>query len=580
MSSRLGYKLREIISEVTKNTRSDYAASLTEEHREGLLLGKKVYAIDNVNSGITIFMPWKLHSPLENFYRYISGNGEMSVQNFKELVDIASLFPKSQSMRKKSDIMEYILSKVVIGKETLNFEDFLHALFLLSKYRASILRVTEQCAFNHLIATLISYGNRIAQDNKCTVDAPTLEDPAEYKQSDVIRSISHSSLSSKQTNSSVSTPVRCESPCCEKALEFVPDKDADVIASETASPSGATVSRTPSVMSHTKSSQDYMEASRAEQLFKMTEDKMNETCEIMKNEIVNLRNQLSDYKVQESNKKQLLKEISDFKDERAHLMERIESEKAVAQGYKKQLDDAIREAEEKYKSMQSVIERLEAEIASAKHKIQVIEDLRAHNQQVQSMLAMQPEYETMLFSVFLSYRNEEVVNGEFVMAEENCIAFCMDFGLDDMQTSVNSSEEPVAKLAFREVCQLAPEGKLTYGFFKEFLLRLAEILDPQSTQKRAFQLLLMNTIFRRVEENRNACQQNYRHFIHPDEFGRLPYDTHPELQECQLPIINNSEDDVCPDGYMDVEGRMWFEREHEHLLPQSRSGAYTPRFPD
>lgn len=112
------------------------------------------------------------------------------------------------------------------------------------------------------------------------MDAPTLEDPAEYKQSDVIRSISHSSLSSKQTNSSVSTPVRCESPCCEKALEFVPDKDADVIASETASPSGATVSRTPSVMSHTKSSQDYMEASRAEQLFKMTEDKMNETCEI------------------------------------------------------------------------------------------------------------------------------------------------------------------------------------------------------------------------------------------------------------------------------------------------------------
>lgn len=578
MPATISTKLREIISEVTGNSRQDFASSLREEHKDALLLGRKAYAIDNVNSGITLFMPWRLHGPIESFYKHLSMEGAMTLDQFKHLVTDAELFPKSQSRRKESDIVDYIINKVVVDRSTIDFEEFLHALFLLSKYKASVLRVTEQCAFNHLLTTLIKYGNRFLSDrpSQSKSDVGT---PGRTPKDDL-----HSPLNSKP--SSVKTPAssaagssRHSSPRALSALGSrtrLPD-DAlrhDGHRSDTAK-SGAS-----SAMNTVKSQLCEPDSTRAEELLKMAEGKMTETCEIMKTELASLREQIEHSNEKGSASKECYKELCALKDSQADLTKQVSVEKEKVNELEKKLEKEVEQSEEARKVMQEIIDELESQITEAKRKQQAADELKTRCQQIQKMLALQPEYESMLFSVFISYRSEELVNGEFVMSEENCIAFCIDFCLDVMHIAAGGAEQPAAKLAFQDVSKLCPEGMLTYHFFKEFLLRLAELMDPQSTQKRAFQLLLMNNIFRQIEDNRNGCQQHYAHAISPDSRGNMPYDNLPEREEGALRMSSNSDNEMLPDAYLNVEGRMWFENQPEDAQPQHQSDSDTPRFPE
>ncbi|CDR97941.1 -Spindle pole body component 110 [Babesia bigemina] len=522
METRLQRKLREIIAEITGNRPSDYARSLREEHRDGMLQGNKAYAIDNGGRNITLFIPWRLHGPLESSFRSMAGGPHLLASSFRQMVDDAALFPGSQNARKKEDIINYILERVIGNLGAMDFEQFLHALFLLSKYRASVLRVTEQCAFNHVIALLMRTGDNVPPEghyvrvdygqqpevegtNRAPISQESTEsiDPLVEAMSNVSLerqlSIAPSLVSNEQdvaigheASLAISEDQQSDNTICTD--NTVPEEPAPVpVPVPTSVPEP--VSRAEKPVAEESS---VCQPSQNDHLIKITEDKMNETCEIMKTEIMSLRNRMDEYKFQETQKQELLRTISALKDNNSQLQARMEENRATAEETRVGLEAKVNELQNQLPELQSRAEDLEKQLEESKAALdeanQKIDQAKFQHEQhhsIQTMLALQDDYESMLFSAFVSYRDDELCNGEFVMSENSCINFCLDFGLGDAQLTTAASEEPVAKMAYREVCKRAPDGKLTYALFKEFLLRLAEIIDPQSTQKRAFQLLLL-----------------------------------------------------------------------------------------
>ncbi|GFE55221.1 hypothetical protein BaOVIS_026250 [Babesia ovis] len=589
MTSRVVCKLREIISEVTGNSRSDYVNSLRDEHRAELLQGRKAYAIDNGGSEITLFVPWRLHRPVESLFSKISVNNQLSSLAFRQLVDDAELFPKSQNVRKKDDIVEYIVGRVV-ESGSLDFEQFLHALFLMAKYRASVLRVTEQCAFNHMLSVLIAYVGRTVpqdQDSEKPVDqgAETEDQPSiraactsVSKNGDIVRSLS--SVTIRDTDLLSPSPSEGE-PMQKGVSQALSDDNSEPNLEDEDIAKGSSLDFHPSgrVSSVSVATEPaFVQTPQTEQLFRMAEDKMNETCELLKNELLIMRAQLDDYKVQESHKQELINTISLLKTDKEELEKHLASNKAAALDAQQKLENTITDLNDQLHAIKNSVAELEEQLLQAKKQLEAAEEYRSHQQQIQTMIALHSEYETMLFSAFVSYRDDKLVGGEFVMSEDNCVAFCLDFGLDELQVPVGSTVDPAAKLAFREISKSAPSGKLTYGLFKEFLLRLAEIVDPQSTQKRAFQLLVLNTICRRMEEDkRDLHPPSGQHLVAADDFGRLPFDVYPEHHVDGL--RHEGHDDSCDSSrYIDVEGKMWFEEEQGRAPPQPQNENHTPRF--
>ncbi|GIX63862.1 spindle pole body component 110 [Babesia caballi] len=610
MESRLGCKWREIISEVTGHARSDYAASLREEHQEGLLQGKKAYAIDNGGADITLFVPWRLHLPMESLFRLVAGGPRMTVVTFKMLIDIVGLFPKSQSTRKKDDILEYIVTRVIGHANSLDFEEYLHALFLLAQYRAAVLRVTEQCSFNHLLSTLNGYWGRVSseerqesgrqvvtrggsgeQSNRSYL--PSTNRPA-TPEADLVQSVSELSIASRRSavTPSAASPAAASPPSSsihsdslqhaatadsvkEESQERASETDAGVNDAATQDLEPAVVSANSLEIQRSPSG-----PSQGEQILRLAEERMNETCEMMRNELTTLREKMEEYRVHEGQRQELLHTISVLKADKAALQKQVDADGQSARETQARLEGTVAGLTEELRVARDRVGELEALLQEAEQKLQEEDERRAHGQKVQSMLALQTEYETMLFTAFVSYRDNELVEGEFVMSEANCVSFCLDFGLDEHHLSAGSDREPVAKTAYGKVCGRGPEGRLTYPLFKEFLLRVAELVDPQSTQKRAFQLLVVNTIFSRMEEDQRAPHQGGRHLIAPDEFGRMPYDLLPQGHGDAAAGPGRLYGAACPEGYIDVEGKMWFEREHERSRPAEADGSGTPRFPE
>ncbi|GBE62569.1 spc110p, putative [Babesia ovata] len=606
MESRVGRKFREIISEVTGNARSEYATSLREEHREALLYGKKAYAIDNGGNDITLFVPWRLHEPIESLFRAIAGGPRLLASSFRQLVDHAALFPRSQNSRKKEDIIDYILERVLGNFGSLDFEQFLHALFLLSKYRAAVLRVTEQCAFNHVIALLVKSGGNVPSESR-DVRADCVKPPefAETRHTSIRQEPNEptealvgpmSRVALDREPSIAPSVVRTEQEDAighEASLVLSEDQqsdntiDTDNAVTEEPLPVPIQIPEVGMKREKSGVSSFVWQPSQNDRLIRIAEDKMNETCEFMKTEFLTLRDRMEEYKIQESQRQELLRTISALKADNSQLKTRMEEDHATAAETRSRLEAKVEELKKEMPAMQSRVEDLEKQLeesntklAEANRKLEKAEFQRDEHQNIQTMLALQNDYETMLFSAFVSYRDDELSNGEFVMSENSCITFCLDFGLGDSQLLTAAAADPVAKLAYREVCKRAPDGKLTYALFKEFLLRLAEIIDPQSTQKRAFQLLLLNTVFQRMEDDRRGSRYGGRHLISPDEFGRLPYDVispgHSDVT--QIGLVTDTAERAR--GYMDVEGKMWFENEREQNATQPQSGGGTPRFPE
>ncbi|CDR97940.1 hypothetical protein BBBOND_0404280 [Babesia bigemina] len=83
-----------------------------------------------------------------------------------------------------------------------------------------------------------------------------------------------------------------------------------------------------------------------------------------------------------------------------------------------------------------------------------------------------------------------------------------------------------------------------------------------------------------MEDDRSSSRHDGRHLISPDEFGRLPYDSVPPVHAHGGDIGFGADTAERAQGYMDVEGKMWFEDEREQKTTQPHSGGDTPRFPD
>eukprot|EP00371_Babesia_bovis_P003642 XP_001612289.1 hypothetical protein [Babesia bovis T2Bo] len=504
MASRIAGKFREIISEVTGDSRSDYLNSLRDEHKDELLQGRKAYAIDNGGNDITLFVPWKLHRPVDVLFNSIAVDSRVTPSAFKKLIDDANLFPKYTNARKKDDIVDYIISRVETS-ESLGFEEFLHGLFLIAKYRASVLRVTEQCAFNHMLTILVNHSNRIVQQQESekqvqrnssipeSLDGKSNSTSASHDGG--VESLSHSESGKVATSpvNSVKTEDTPQKSPSQTILDDEMDKDADTEQNEDAKTvqetvfiEAAKVSRV-SVGTETPFEREEVD----DRIFRRAEDKMNETCELLKNELLSMREQLDDYKIQERHRQELLHKVSVLETGKEKMEKLMAKKDASAKEMEEKLNATIKDLSEELETIKETAGQLEAQLEKANEQLKTEEDFRTHQQQVQTLIALQNDYETTLFSAFITYRDEELQGGEFVMSEDNCIAFCLDFGLDELQLPVGSSSDPPAKLAFKEVTKRTSTGKLTYALFKEFLLRLAEIVDPQSTQKRAFQLLVL-----------------------------------------------------------------------------------------
>ncbi|ORM41560.1 uncharacterized protein BXIN_2603 [Babesia sp. Xinjiang] len=503
MTSRVVCKLREIIAEVTGNARSDYVTSLRDEHREELLQGRKAYAIDNDSSEITLFVPWRLHRPIEMLFQRIAVDSRMSTAAFRKLVDGAALFPRSQSSRKKDDILEYILGRVV-DIDSVDFEQFLHALFLLAKYRAAVLRVTEQCAFNHMLTTLIGYGIRTMPQRQGTVHLGDSGNKADYEstlgssprssihENELLRAMTSATIKKVGSPTASSTEGDALQRAITRAISQHNDNETDSSDRDTAkSGSSNAMQLGMSSCDSVDTEKQTLQPFQTDHLFRMAEDKMNETCELLKNELLTMRAQLDDYKVHESHRQELIHKISVLKGDNERLQNQMDTDAAAAKEKQQQLESTITELNEELSAVKKNVAELEEQLQQAKQQIEAAENYRSHQQQVQTLIALQRDYESMLFSAFVSYRDDALVGGEFVMSEDSCIAFCLDFGLDEIQLAAGSNVDPAAKVAYKDVVKSSSSGKLTYGLFKEFLLRLAEIVDPQSTQKRAFQLLLL-----------------------------------------------------------------------------------------
>ncbi|KAK2198069.1 hypothetical protein BdWA1_001074 [Babesia duncani] len=530
---RLNRKFHEVIKELHGVEFGDFNSSIREEYRTGCLLGKRVFTVDEGSNGITVFMPWRLHAPLEEQFRAHANNGIITVDMLDGIIDDAQLFPSFQSRRKRNDIMGYIFKRTCPTNNGMDFEGFLHTLYLLAKYRAAIFRITEQCSFNHVIIELIK---RLT--NKGFTNVPK-------------------GTSLKASTASVQELINEKSLSIGSISEA---QDQQPLAPEPVSePTITSPSPKPQVLDATTSmSRDSLQFVKKDSKLLKERELLNQNYEKIMLELVALQKDMR-------TREKLEGDIDNLKGELNRLNLDLEREKHATRDAKELVKKVSAEKEQMATSYTEEINQLKTKLDATAAKIR-------HQEQVHLWTNLEAQHEAKLFSLFLLYKQPELILGEFCMSERDLATFCADFGLLYSITNENNEVEPLGKIVYRKLESYTNEGCLTFWLFKQFLYEIALALNSGMDPGQAFLQLLIDHVFLKCEY-RDALNSNEAIITHPGQV--YINDENPSPWDPQETQGNDSESQ----DYIQVEGKMWFQPQQQDQFTSSHYQT-TPRFPD
>lgn len=555
-----------------------------EEQLQKCVFGKNAFILDDSFNGTTIFVPWRLHKPIEELFQSYADSGVMHTDQFISLVDKASLFPTFQNKRKKEDIVNVILERTNKNDQGLLFEDFLFALHLLARYRASVLRLTVQSSFNHMLSSLINLNKEketsepsdtstagkvdsLPQSRNSSIDSTVRTATIISRISSRISEILDQADKASNNLSEIDIEPENESQSQEEPAET---QDAESITDTITAKDPIEILRSKS-KDHSSSAYKSLEIHLSELIKALNDsgvhaenrnlqERLNEEMELRRNaelDSMNRQRKLEEESL-EVKKDLLSKESSIYSLERTvdNLKEELERLTAMKEESENKLNIIISDLEKKVGDLDNELERRKLEVKL--------------KQEMQEKLILDSEDEVKLFSIFCVYRDELPVNGEFVVSENSCIAFCLDFGLGDSDSPRESHAEPKAKQAYDKVSGQSVNGHLTYILFKEFLMQLSLLFKPELTPREGFKFIVYELLLRYL-----TTSQNPEH----DEKGMHLVDTRvkdpwsmedTDFGTAHIPQIMNF------DRFMDVEGKVWFEEPKSKEEDDNK--IQTPRF--
>ncbi|BAM39494.1 conserved hypothetical protein [Theileria orientalis strain Shintoku] len=594
--NRLECKLKEIILDSRETHTSDYSRSIREDHLFGSAFGKNAYTLDDVANGTTIFMPWKLHRPLEDVFNRLSEQSFMSHTSFENLVDNFGLFPNFQNSRKKEDILNYILQKANPNSGQLDFEQFLLALFLLSKYRASVQHINEQYAFNAVLNTVVANAQALAnEDAETNFDLNLDKNPSFKKFGSSSRTSSKNldgviynddGLIVDTNNGKVyDSPRKLETKDFSETLEGIKQEETKEFLRKLSS-AGKMPSRsmggTSDLSRKTSGLQPGQSSSFDPELVRRLLDVLREQnllndSKALQDSLereINLRNDMeSSYMVKLS---RLESEKSSLNDELAAQKLELGKAQVELESVNRQYEDYKTSAEQRISDLKSEREQMSQKLSEANEQLERQAHLKARAQKNQQMLLLETEVEVKLFSMFCVYKDEECVDGEFVLGEEQLILFCVDFGLTETEPPSGPDDAPKAKQAYNKVCEYGYDGKLNYALFKEFLMNLAMLMKPEFSPREAFRYVVFQLVFYSCNNlyGEKAVKDYHPVYVTEDNnpWGPDAENYYPPQQQQQPQRTTD------PNKFVDVEGKVWFSKEEQNANPQGDNAVSTPRF--
>ncbi|UKK00747.2 hypothetical protein MACK_000821 [Theileria orientalis] len=589
--NRLECKLKEIILDSRQGHTSDYSRSIREDHLYGSAFGKNAYTLDDVNSGTTIFMPWKLHRPLEEVFNRLSEQSFMSHTSFENLVDNFGLFPNFQNTRKKEDIINYILQKANPNSGQLDFEQFLLALFLLSKYRASVQHINEQYAFNAVLNTVVANAQSLTNDDLETNFDLNLDKNQNFSSASRTSSknldgvIYHDNGLIVDTNIGkvYDSPRKLETKDFSETLEGIRQEETKEFLRKLSSggkmPSGNMGGKTdPSTK--TDGLQSGQTSSFDPELVRRLLDVLREqnllndskTLQDSLEREINLRSEMELSYMEKLSK--LESEKSEINNELASQKLELGKVQVDLESLNRQYQDYKTSAEQQIGDLKVEKEQLSQKLGEVNEQLERQAYLKSRAQKNQQLLVLETEVEVKLFSMFCVYKDEECVDGEFVLREEQLILFCVDFGLTETEPPSGPDDTPKARLAYNKVCEYGYDGKLNYALFKEFLMNLAVLLKPEFSPREAFRYIVFQLVF-------YSCNNLYGEKAVKDYNPvYVTEDNNPWGPETDnyYPPQQQPQQTTNPEKFVDVEGKVWFSKEEQNRNMQSDNMVSTPRF--
>ncbi|EAN34238.1 hypothetical protein TpMuguga_01g01000 [Theileria parva strain Muguga] len=562
--SRLECKLKEIILDSREGHSTNYSKSVREDHLHGCAYGRNAFTLDDPATGTTIFMPWKLHRPLELLFFKYSNNSTLSHSSFKSFVDEFELFPRFQNARKKEDVLDYILLKCNKNTEFLQFEEFLLALFLLAKYRASVLHTNEQYSFNDLLNSLLTSNLDLNLDN--------LKQDA-FNQTDTVVNRQDVGVNMSRTGSQNLDGVIYH----ENGL--IVDTNIGKVFESPRKLETKEFSNTVSELKNNKN-EFIEETCHVNHSGTVDADLVKRLLEVLRDQ-----NLLQDTRNMQERIEREIKLRDDLESRYIDRLNKVESEKDELNNeyvtYKlnfgklrvdfdnleREYGQYRTEKESELSKLNSLNGQLTNDLAEANKKLDRQMFLRERNQKLQKLLALETEFEVKLFSIFCVYKEEFPSDGEFVLSEEQLVCFCLDFGLGESTPPSNPDDPPKAKQAYNKVLEFSHDGKLTYILFKEFLMNFGQLLKPKLSPEEAFRFILFNLVF---SGTNNYYEDDEYHPVYITD-DNDPWAPKPDDNQVRSNQPNDSND-------INIEGRVWFKNRQEQLKSQLGNGRLTPRF--
>ncbi|UKJ88354.2 hypothetical protein MACJ_000798 [Theileria orientalis] len=591
--NRLECKLKEIILDSRQGHTSDYSRSIREDHLIGSAFGKNAYTLDDVANGTTIFMPWKLHRPLEDVFNRLSEQSFMSHTSFENLVDNFGLFPNFQNTRKKEDIINYILHKANPNSGQLDFEQFLLALFLLSKYRASVQHINEQFAFNAILNTVVSNAQTLSNDDlETNFDLNLDKNPNFQNLSSASRTSSknldgviyHDNGLIVDTNIGkvYDSPRKLETKDFSETLQDIKHEGSKEFLRKLSS-GGKMPSRN---MGGNACTSGKTEGLQSGQTSSFDPELVRRLLDVLRDQnLLNDSKALQDSLEREINLRSEMElsymdKLSKLESERSELNNQLAAQKLELgkvqvdlESLTRQHEDYKTNAEQQIGDLKDDKERLSQKWSEANDQLERQAFLKSRAQKNQQLLVLETEVEVKLFSMFCVYKDEECVDGEFVLTEEQLILFCVDFGLTETEPPSGPDDMPKAKLAYNKVAEYGHDGKLNYPLFKEFLMNLAMLLKPEFVPREAFRYIVFQLVFYSCN---NLYGENAVKNYHPVYVTEDSNPWGPETENYQPQQQPQRTTD--PDKFVDVEGKVWFSKEEQNTNLQGDNSVSTPRF--
>uniref|UniRef100_A0A3B0MZ44 EF-hand domain-containing protein n=1 Tax=Theileria annulata TaxID=5874 RepID=A0A3B0MZ44_THEAN len=573
--SRLECKLKEIILDSREGHSTNYSKSVREDHLHGCAYGKNAFTLDDPATGTTIFMPWKLHRPLELLFFKYSNNSTMPHASFKSFVDEFELFPKFQNTRKKEDILDYILLKCNKNNDflrrftnldiyLLEFEEFLLALFLLAKYRASVLHTNEQFSFNDLLNSLLS--------SNLDLNLDVLKQDVGNQTDDVVNRQDAGVNATRSVSQNLDGVIYHENG-------LIVDTNIGKVFESPRKLETKEFTDTVKELNNSKNDVDEPR-SRVNHSGTVDTDLVRRLLEVLRDQNLlhdsrNMQERLErEIKLRDDLESRYIDRLNKVESEKDELSKEYVSYKINFSKLRVDFDNLEREygqyrteKESDLSKLNSLNRQLTSDLAEANKILERQKQLRDRSQKTQKLLMLETEFEVKLFSIFCVYKEEFPVDGEFVLSEEQLVCFCLDFGLGETSPPANPDDLPKAKQAYNQVLEFCHDGKLTYNLFKEFLMCFGQLLKPKLLPEEAFRSIVFNLIF---SGTNNYYEDDEYHpvFITDDND---PWALDPNDQQVRTNQPNGSND-------INIEGRVWFKNRQEQLKSQLGNDRLTPRF--